>query len=68
MNKACGGDEIPAELFQVLKDDAAKMPHSVQFSPSGVSDSLRRRGLQRTRSPCPSPTPGVYSNSCPLSQ
>ena len=33
-----------------------------------MSDSLRTHGLQHTRPPCPSPTPGVYSNSCPLSQ
>ena len=41
---------------------------SVQFSCSIVSDSLRPHGLQHTRPPCPSPTPGVHSNSCPLSQ
>ena len=41
---------------------------SVQFSRSVISDSLRPLGLQHTRPPCPSPTPGVYSNSCPLSQ
>ena len=29
---------------------------------------LRPRGLQHTRLPCPSPTPGACSNSCPLSQ
>ena len=29
MNKACGGDEIPVELFQILKDDAVKVLHSV---------------------------------------
>ena len=40
---------------------------SVQFSRSVVSDSLRLPGLQYTRPPCPSPAPGVYSNSCPLS-
>ena len=40
---------------------------SVQFSRSVVSDSLQPHGLQHARSPCPSPTPGVYSNSCPLS-
>ena len=40
---------------------------SVQFSCSVVSDSLRPHGLQHTRPPCPSPTPGVYPNSCPLS-
>ena len=41
---------------------------SVQFSPSVVSDSLRPHGLQHIRPPCPSPTPGVYSISCPLSR
>ena len=29
MNKASGGDEIPAELFQILKDDAVKVLHSI---------------------------------------
>ena len=28
-NKASGGDGIPAEIFQVLKDDAIKVPHSM---------------------------------------
>ena len=37
---------------------------SVQFSCSVVSDSLQPHGLQHARPPCPSPTPGVYSNSC----
>ena len=41
---------------------------SVQFSCSVLSDSLWPHGLQHTRPPCPSPTPGAYSNSCPLSQ
>ena len=41
---------------------------SVQFSRSVMSDSLRSHGLQHTRPPCPSPTPGVYPNSCPLSR
>ena len=40
---------------------------SVQFSCSVVSDSLRPQGLQHARLPCPSPTPGAYSNSCPSS-
>ena len=35
---------------------------SVQFSCSVLSDSLRPHGLQHTRPPCPSSTPGVYSN------
>ena len=33
-----------------------------------MSDSLWPHGLQHARPPCPSPTPGAYSNSCPLSQ
>ena len=41
---------------------------SVQFSRSGVSDSLRPHELQYTRPPCPSPSPGDHSNSCPLSR
>ena len=40
---------------------------SVQFSRSVVSNSLRPHEWQHTRPPCPSPTPGVYSNLCLLS-
>ena len=43
------------------------MLSSVQFSCSVVSNSLWPHGLQHARLPCPSPTPRVYSNSCPLS-
>ena len=39
----------------------------LSFSRSVVPDSLRPHGLQHIRPPCPLPTPGVYSNSCPLS-
>ena len=39
-----------------------------QFSRSVVSDSLRPHELQHVRPLCPSPTPRVHSNSCPLSQ
>ena len=108
-NKASGGDGIPVELFQILKDDAVKVLHSkrqqiwktqqwpqdwksfqsnpkerqrsanvqttaqlhsssVQFNHSVVSDSLRHHELQHARPPCPSPTPGVHSNSCPSSR
>ena len=41
---------------------------SFQFSGSVMSDSLQPHGLQHTRPHCPSPTPEVYSNSCPLSR
>ena len=45
----------------ILKDS------SVQFSHSVVSNSLQADELQCARPPCPSPTPGVYPNPCPLS-
>ena len=38
-----------------------------QFSRSVMSDSLQPHKPQHARPPCPSPTPGVYPNSCPLS-
>ena len=41
---------------------------SVQFSHSVVSDTLRPDELQHARPTCLSPTPGIYSNSCPLSR
>ena len=41
---------------------------SVQFSRSVVSDSLRPHESQHARPPCPSPTPRVHWDSCPLSQ
>ena len=41
---------------------------SVQFSYSVMSDSLRPHESQHARPPCPSPTPGVHSDSRPLSQ
>ena len=40
---------------------------SVQFSCSVMSDSLQPHEPQHARPPCPSPTPGVHPNSCPLS-
>ena len=41
---------------------------SVHFSHSVTSDSLRPHESQHARPPCPSPTPEVHSNSCPLSR
>ena len=40
----------------------------VQFTRSVMSDSLWPHGPQHARPPCPSPTPRVYQNSCPLSR
>ena len=47
-----------------------KKKKEIQFSSvqSVVSNSLWPHGPQHARPPCPSPTPGVYLNSCPLSQ
>ena len=55
-------------FFLYLDSHNREREVSVQFSRSVVSDSLQPHGLQHARSPCPSPTPGVYSNSCLLSQ
>ena len=45
-----------------------KRRSSVHFRCPVMSYSLRPHEPQHARPPCPSPTPGVYSNSCPLSQ
>ena len=56
---------IPDSLCLVLYPCS---PCPVHLSSSVVSDSLRPHGRQHTRPACPSPTPGVYPNSCPLSR
>ena len=77
-----GASAFPFSCSLLLKDSEGAKVHllillpakrrhchilgSVQFSPS-VSDSLQSHGLQHTRFPCPSWTPGVCSNSCPSS-
>ena len=55
------------------KEDVVNMEHngifsSIQFSRSVVSDSLRPHEPQHARPPCPSPTPGVHSDSRPSSR
>ena len=59
----------PGIEFKSSTLQASSLPSEtpVQFSHSVVSDSWRPHGLQHARPPCLSPTPGVYSNSCPLS-
>ena len=54
--------------FHLWEAEGPGTPSSAQFSRSVVSNSLRPHGLQHARLPCPSPTPGTCSNSCPLSQ
>ena len=59
----------PAKNLKLKDDFRVEIQFSsVQFNRSVVSDSLRPHGLQHTRPPCPLSTPGVYSNTCPLSQ
>ena len=56
----------PSICHEVMGPDAMIFS-SVQFSSSVVSDSLRRHEPQHARLPCPSPTPWVHPNPCPLS-
>ena len=60
-------------MLGVNREKSSQMPNSqtissVQFSRSVLSDSLQVHESQRARPPCPSPTPGVHSDSCPLRQ
>ena len=54
-------------LLVVYGGGGALVTSSVQFSCSVVSDSLRPHESQHARPPCPSPTPGLHSDSCPSS-
>ena len=66
-NEYSGLISFRIDWFDLLAVQFANIRNSVQFSRSVVSDSLRPHGLQHTRLPCPSPTPGDYSNSSPSS-
>ena len=57
--------QIDGETVETVRDFIFS---SVQFSGSVVSNSLRPHELQYSRPPCPSPIPGVHSNSDPLSR
>ena len=46
MNKASGGDGIPVELFQILKDDAVKVLHSINM-PANLENSAVATGLEK---------------------
>ena len=54
--------------FILIITDLAHPTCSVQFSPSVMSDSLQPHELKHARPPCPSPTPRVHRNPCPLSR
>ena len=46
MNKDCGGDGIPVELFQILKDDAVKVLPALNM-PANVENSAVATGLEK---------------------
>ena len=58
------------KCFCVVRSSGGRALLAVQFSSvhSVVSDSLQPHESQHARPPCLSPTPGVHSDSCPLSQ
>ena len=60
----CDDTSLPLTLHSLHED----WFFSVQFSCSAVSDSLWPREPQHARPPCPSPTPGIHPNPCPLSR
>ena len=64
INRPQGNESSKGILFHIHKDQFS----SVQFSHSVVSNSLRPHKSQYVRPPCPSPTPRVHPNPCPLSQ
>ena len=57
-----------SQMLTAIKREINSNTIIVQFSHSVMSDSLRPHESQHARPPCPSPTPGVYSNLCPSSQ
>ena len=60
--------ELSRHSINFCLENKSLSPISVQFSSVAQSClTLRSHGLQDTRPPCPSPTPGAYSNSCPSS-
>ena len=65
LNLSC---KFPWRKFMTLfyTHKHTQSPYSVHFSCSVMSDSLWPHGLQHIRLPCPSPSPGASSNSCPL--
>ena len=66
-NVQCCKEQYYIRTWNVRSMNQGKFS-SVQFSHSVMSDSLQPHEPQHTRPPCPSPTPGVHPNPCPLSR
>ena len=67
-NKSSQRNSLSSLMSSALALRQIGYGHSVQFSHTVMSDSLQPHGLQQARLPCPSPSPGACSNSCPPSQ
>ena len=80
VSSVCRLRPVPAHVPHTIKTRASVLSEvtqvhlqisyqvrSVQFIYSAVSDYLQPHGLRNARPSCPTPTPGVYSKSCPLS-
>ena len=64
-----GDSEGQRSIMQSMGSQRVRLNLVTQFSSVAQScPSLQPHRLQHSRPPCPSPTPGVYSNSCPLSR
>ena len=66
----CNNPMTMREKIHIKVEQVGARTHfsSVHFSRSVMSNSLWSHGLQHSRPPCPSPIPGIYPSSCPLSQ
>ena len=62
----CYFSSFPTDSLALISE--RNYSYSVRFSHSLVSNSSRPHESQHARPPCPSPTPGVHSNSCPSSR
>ena len=64
----CEAERVKLNAQLLLWRTSSLWRRHIQFSPSVVSGSLRPHGPQHSRPPCPSPTPGACSHSCPSHQ